>query len=278
MRRVVVLVLCLCSGFGCTAIQGIREHIAYNDTTNDFVLEWRNSAWASQAWHRHKAAFIGHPYLRDFAEGFRAGYMDVANGANGCTPALPPRKYWNWRYQTAEGQAKVAAWFEGYPHGARAAEEDGAGLYSQIQVSESLRAEYRLGHEPPYPSPLYYHDPRRWCPPEQAEPDHSLPPAPESPNTPALPGQPSGKSPGQRDQAASASAHPTLGPTATASPQGTPSTQEATQLTGQNVSGGPGSYANATDDQPPADPFTWLPWARPTTSADTHKSPLSPHQ
>ncbi len=56
----------------------------------------------------------------------------VADGSDGCTPSFPPNTYWGWRYQSAEGQAKVAAWFSGYPHGARAAEEDGVGNWTQI--------------------------------------------------------------------------------------------------------------------------------------------------
>jgi len=110
-----------------------------------------------------RAQFEGQPYIEHFGAGFRAGYEDVAGGANGCTPALPPRKYWTWKYQTPEGQGKTAAWFAGYPHGAKAAEEDGAGNFSQIQTSAEIKAEYGLGHEPPYTTPIYMHNPAEWC-------------------------------------------------------------------------------------------------------------------
>lgn len=159
---------------GCTALQGVQEYIAYNDLTNDFVLGWRNSAWARQAWQMRRDNFLDQPYLEHFGAGFRAGYISVASGGNGCTPALPPREYWSWKYQTPEGQGKVAAWFSGFPHGARAAEEDGAGNWSQIQVSETLRREYQLGHEPPYTNHVYLYDPAHCCPP-------GLPPGATSP-------------------------------------------------------------------------------------------------
>ena len=68
--------------------------------------------------------------------------MDVASGSNGCTPTFPPREYWGWKYQSAEGQGRVAAWFSGYPHGDRAAEEDGVGHFSQIQMSSTAFNEY----------------------------------------------------------------------------------------------------------------------------------------
>lgn len=161
--RGLTLLLLLPGLSGCAIYQGVSNHIAYSDTCDDFVLSWRNSAWASQAWHVHKNQFVGQHYLRAFGDGYRAGYIDVASGSGGCTPALPPRKYWSWKYQTPEGQAKVAAWFAGYPHGAKAAEEAMAGHFSQIQTSETIKAEYRLGHVPPYKAPYYRHDPAEWC-------------------------------------------------------------------------------------------------------------------
>lgn len=127
---------------GCTPIRGIREYITYNDPAQDFVLGWRNQVWAKQAWHERRGTHTDHPYFRALREGFRAGYRDVASGGNGCPPAIPPRKYWTWKYQTPEGQAKVAAWFEGFPYGAKAAEQDGAGLWSEIQVSQQIRTQY----------------------------------------------------------------------------------------------------------------------------------------
>ena len=72
----------------------------------------------------------------------RDGYEAVAGGKDGCTPALTPQQYWSWQYQNAEGQGKAAAWFAGYPHGARAAEEDGIGNWSQIQTSANIQSEY----------------------------------------------------------------------------------------------------------------------------------------
>lgn len=81
--------------------------------------------------------------MSDFAEGYRQGYEDVAYGvSNGCTPSFPPRDYWGWQYQSAEGQKKVSAWFAGYPHGARAAEEEGVGNWSQIQMSSNLQSQF----------------------------------------------------------------------------------------------------------------------------------------
>lgn len=127
---------------GCTALSNLQDNLTYNDAWSDWVIGQRNAAWAARAWHLRKHHFCNEKYLDDFCAGFRAGYMDVAGGSNGCTPSFPPREYWGWKYQSAEGQGQVAAWFSGYPHGARAAEEDGVGHFSQIQMSSSAFNEF----------------------------------------------------------------------------------------------------------------------------------------
>lgn len=144
-RRVLLLAIILLGlaiAPGCSPFRGLRQNLAYNDSMNDFVMGWRNSAWARQAWNERKGMYVNEPQFVSFGQGFRDGYADVAGGANGCVPPLPPRSFWTWKYQTGEGQAKVAAWFAGYPHGAKAAQEDGAGNFQQIQVSHLIEAQY----------------------------------------------------------------------------------------------------------------------------------------
>ncbi len=134
--------LVIVCGSGCSMFTSIHDYIAYNDASNDFVLGWRNEVWARQSWHENKACVGDREYLKDFGKGYRAGYADVASGGNGCPPVLPPRCYWAWHYQTPEGQAKVAAWFAGYPHGAATAERDNAGGWQEIQVSHQIETQY----------------------------------------------------------------------------------------------------------------------------------------
>lgn len=127
---------------GCSALQGVRDYIDYNDAMDDFAIGWRNHVWANQAWKEREHTFADQPQNYDFGEGFRAGYRAVASGGDGCPPPLPPRKYWSWKYSSPEGQAKTAAWFAGYPYGVAASEEDGAGLWREIQVSEPIAIQY----------------------------------------------------------------------------------------------------------------------------------------
>ncbi len=132
--------------------------MTYSDSWNEAVLVMRNRNLSTKAWHKRKHHFCNENYSADFAAGFRQGYEDVANGSNGCTPAMPPRSYWSWEFQSGEGQARTSAWFSGYPQGARAAEEDGIGNYTQLQLSSGLQSQYQqAGMLPPgaqvYPIP-----------------------------------------------------------------------------------------------------------------------------
>ena len=175
LRLAALLALCLaCSG--CALTKGINNYLEYNDDSNDFVMGWRNEVWARQAGHEQKQFFDGHQERGAFGAGFRDGYMDVASGGNGCPPGVPPRKYWTWKYQTPEGQAKVAAWFEGYPHGARVADEQGAGSFQDIQVSYAIEnqysSEFQAGGVP------HLEDGRQFLPGQQPEPTpHEVLPA-----------------------------------------------------------------------------------------------------
>lgn len=203
--RMVLLASLTLLAIGCTPFRGLRDNLQYNDGMNDFVLGWRNSVWARQAWESRKREHLDEPQFHAFGQGFRDGYADVAGGANGCVPALPPRSYWTWKYQTGEGQAKVAAWFAGYPYGARAAAEDGAGNFQQIQVSHLIEQQYSPEFQaglcpgcdpaliPGYPAPGQMVPGMEVIPPGSAIPfDPALPAVPgtvvPSVPTPGVPG------------------------------------------------------------------------------------------
>lgn len=146
-RRVITTALSaamLLGGFsGCTTIHNGYEALTNNGAWNDTMIVLRNRSFSAKAWHRRKHNFCREKYINDFCAGFRSGFEDVAGGSDGCTPAFPPKEYWSWEFQSAEGQARTAAWMAGYPHGARAAEEDGAANWTQLQMSTGLQAQYQ---------------------------------------------------------------------------------------------------------------------------------------
>ncbi len=127
---------------GCSAVGGAKNTWNYSGMWNEMMMGYRNEAWANKAWHNRKHQFCREKHLHEFCEGFRTGYAAVSDGGEGCNPAFPPREYWGWKYQSAEGQEKVAAWYAGFPHGARAAEEDGIGTWSQIQTSNNVQKRF----------------------------------------------------------------------------------------------------------------------------------------
>lgn len=137
-----LLMLMVSSSTGCTLFDNIGDTFRYNSVWNDAATKMRHRSMSSKSWHARKNRHCNEACLDDFCAGFRQGYEDVAGGGTGCTPNFPPRDYWGWQHQSAEGQKKVSAWFSGYPEGARAAEEEGVGNWSQIQMSSNLQAQY----------------------------------------------------------------------------------------------------------------------------------------
>jgi hypothetical protein len=124
---------------GC---HGLQNCCKVGNYWNEKMLRDKHAWAAKRAWNDRFTCFENQPHVRDFANGFKAGYIDVADGGTGCVPTFPPRDYWGWKFQSCEGQARVSAWFAGYPHGARAAEEEGIGNYYQIQTSMNIQQQY----------------------------------------------------------------------------------------------------------------------------------------
>jgi hypothetical protein len=136
VASLIVLVACTT---GCTIVSNAHKALVYNDSWSEAVTVLRNRNWSAKAWHKRKHHFCNERFINDFAAGFRQGYEDVANGSDGCTPATPPRQYWSWEFQSGEGQSRMGAWFAGYPQGARAAEEEGVGSWTQLQMSSGMQ-------------------------------------------------------------------------------------------------------------------------------------------
>lgn len=119
----------------------------------------RNKCVAHKAWHAWKWCYEDVDHRHHFAKGFRAGYLDVLEGGKGCQPTLPPKCYWKSCYQTAEGQAKVHAWFDGFSHGALAAQQDGVANWNRIPLSPTARMNLRMAHAQPQPHAWHGHGP-----------------------------------------------------------------------------------------------------------------------
>ena len=118
---------------GCTGLH--HWHRELSGCVSNHMVDYSNRALAERAWIKRKELYCDFQYQQEFKDGFIAGYLDVADGGDGCTPTIAPQKYWGWAYQTPHGQAAVRAFFQGFPFGAKAAEEDGVGFWTAIPTS-----------------------------------------------------------------------------------------------------------------------------------------------
>jgi hypothetical protein len=127
MKRITPLLLFSASvAVGCTQLEDSR-------------IEARQRRMARAAYVTSPGACNGMPHSVDYAQGFEAGYYDVASGGDGCPPPLPPKKYWRATYNSPVGQEHVKAWFQGFRDGAAAAKADGVASYGTIYVSDEHR-------------------------------------------------------------------------------------------------------------------------------------------
>jgi hypothetical protein len=110
---------------GVVAVSGCAD-------LREYKINQRNKYLAKRAWDCNAPLYHEVEYPEDFARGFEKGYYDVACGGNGCTPALPPRRYWTVTYASPVGHRRTHAWFEGYKYGAAVAEQDGIGVYITV--------------------------------------------------------------------------------------------------------------------------------------------------
>lgn len=120
----------LFSAAGCNAI---------SDMCLEKEMTCRNHILACKAWGEWSWCYDQLNHRSHFAKGFRAGYENILAGGKGCQPTLPPRLYWKPCFQTPLGQSQIQSWFDGYSHGALAAQQDGYGNINTLPMSSSAR-------------------------------------------------------------------------------------------------------------------------------------------
>ncbi len=143
LRTWIALLLCSTMA-GCVSMQ---------DCVVDVETDVRNHVLAQKAWGEWSWCYDKLDYPMHFAKGFKDGYTNILEGGTGCQPTLPPRCYWKPHYQNAEGRGKTNAWFDGFSHGALAAQQDGHGSIGQIPISPTARANFMAKHAPQPTSP-----------------------------------------------------------------------------------------------------------------------------
>lgn len=131
---------------GCSSI---------NDCIVDYEMDCRNHILAQKAWGEWSWCYdeLDHPW--HFAKGFKDGYRAILEGDSGCQPTLPPKCYWKPQFQNATGRSMTNAWFDGYAHGALAAQKDGYGNLQQIPISPTARMNLNSIHAAPPVDPYH---------------------------------------------------------------------------------------------------------------------------
>ena len=130
--------LMLAGTTGCTMTSGICQAVGDHHFIDDFMIGHRDRVMAEKAWHCQKDRFCNKQHSREFKQGFIDGFNGVAQGGGGCMPTVAPKQFWGWRYQSAQGQSAVNAWFEGYPMGVAAAESAGIAEWGNIRTVGGL--------------------------------------------------------------------------------------------------------------------------------------------
>ena len=112
----------------------------------------RNHVLSQKAWGHWSWCYDNLDHPMHFAKGFKAGYRNILEGGSGCQPTLPPQIYWKPCYQTPEGRCKINAWFDGFSHGALAAQQDGYSNMGEIPLSPTARMNLELANTPRDPA------------------------------------------------------------------------------------------------------------------------------
>ena len=71
----------------------------------------------------------------DVRAGYRDAFIDIALGASGEVPPVPPERYWTVCYRTADGHARANDWFAGYRTGAGRALTSCRQRYNSVPAS-----------------------------------------------------------------------------------------------------------------------------------------------
>jgi hypothetical protein len=116
----------------------IVEPLMYPRYVNDWIDCSRNRKLAQSAWAEFVSC-VPAAYSKDFEKGFKEGFTDYLFwGGTGAPPPVPPRCYWNAKYQNPEGHKAIDDWFAGFRKGAERARESGSRKLVVVPASAVL--------------------------------------------------------------------------------------------------------------------------------------------
>lgn len=98
---------------------------------------YRERVWAHRAFNQ-QYRHLPRKFREHFRKGFVEGYCEVCNGGDGYIPAMPPKEYWGYEFQSSDGAECVSAWFDGFPEGVAAARKANAGKNADMYISNMI--------------------------------------------------------------------------------------------------------------------------------------------
>lgn len=113
-----------------------RPH-ALGNLVDGMYSNYRERVWAHRAFNQ-QYGHMPRKFREHFRKGFVEGYCNVCNGGDGYIPAMPPKDYWGYEFQSADGAECVSAWFDGFPEGVAAARKANAGKNADMYISNMI--------------------------------------------------------------------------------------------------------------------------------------------
>lgn len=113
-----------------------RPH-ALGNVVDGMYSNFRERVWAHRAFNQ-QYGHMPRKFREHFRKGFVEGYCNVCNGGDGYIPAMPPKEYWSYEFQSSDGAQCVSAWFDGFPEGVAAARQANAGKNADIYISNMI--------------------------------------------------------------------------------------------------------------------------------------------
>jgi hypothetical protein len=132
-RNLICLIVMLSTFTGCADLIGYSGP----RPIDQLFIKYRDRVWARRAYN---CQFRDQPraYSEDFERGYVDGFCSVCGGGDGYIPAMPPKDYWAYQFQSPEGAECVNAYFEGYPLGAAAAKKRDLDKYHDVYISKMV--------------------------------------------------------------------------------------------------------------------------------------------
>jgi hypothetical protein len=109
------------------------EPAVYCEPKDEARSKSRYRQVSEEAWLQVQSANPESTFSQHFEYGFKEGYSEyLYAGGSSAPPPIPPRHYWNDKWQTPEGHQAIGDWYAGFREGVAAAMAEGCRHYAVV--------------------------------------------------------------------------------------------------------------------------------------------------